>query len=342
MALERIEKIKHITQQKNCSTHHEPSVIADGSFNIKERNKKTLNIIGIDHGFGLCKTAHCSFTSGIVLYDTEPYTSRNVLKLDGKYYVCGTGRQALTKDKTENENYFIMTLAAIAKEIEHRGLDRDCEVIIAAGLPLTTFGRQKKEFKRYLMCMTPIRFEYENIKYRITINDVMLYPQGYSAVAYRPAITANEPSHILLDIGSWTVDCMMLNKSIPDAATCRSLEMGMIRCIEETQEEVRRKTGLSPTPAQVEQILLGKNCSLDDEVKRIIITKGRNFSNKLFKALYESGFDTKVVPTIMMGGGALIVKRYKTKNQKIDILNDINANAKGYEILAKDDLECEG
>lgn len=326
----------------NNSTHHESSVLTDGSFNINERNQKILNIIGIDHGFGLCKTAHCSFASGIAVYENEPFTNKDVLRLDGKYYVCGTGRQGLTKDKTENENYFILTLAAIAKEIEVRGLDRDCEVIIAAGLPLTTFGRQKKPFKKYLLYMAPIRFEYEKRKYKVAIQDVTLFPQGFSAIAYSPDIMSKEPSQILIDIGSWTVDCMMINNSIPDATSCRSLEHGIIRCIEETQEEVRRKTGLSITSAQVEQILLGKDCSMDDEVKQIIITQGKNFSNRLFKTLYESGFDTKAVPTIMMGGGAHIVKHYITKGQKIKILNDINANAKGYEILTKESLESVG
>ncbi len=79
---------------------------------------------------------------------------------------------------------------------------------------------------------------------------------------------------ILVDIGSWTVDCMMINNSIPDAASCRSLEMGIIRCVEETQEEVRRACGMSVTAAQVEQILQGKDCTMETEVKEIIRNQG--------------------------------------------------------------------
>ena len=48
-------------------------------------------IIGVDHGYSAMKTAHICFPSGIVRYEHEPYTNRGVLRIEGKYYVCGTG-----------------------------------------------------------------------------------------------------------------------------------------------------------------------------------------------------------------------------------------------------------
>lgn len=62
-------------------------------------------IIGVDHGYSAMKTAHICFPSGIVRYEHEPYTNRGVLRIEGKYYVCGTGRQPLLRTKTENEQY---------------------------------------------------------------------------------------------------------------------------------------------------------------------------------------------------------------------------------------------
>ena len=97
------------------------------------------------------------------------------------------------------------------------------------------------------MPLVPVRFEYEGNKYKINILDVKLYPQGYSAIVNEKDLLNREPSQILIDIGAWTVDCMMINNSIPDASSCRSLEMGIIRCIEEIQEEVRRTCGMSVT-----------------------------------------------------------------------------------------------
>ena len=45
-------------------------------------------IIGIDHGFGAIKTTNFAFTTGITEYEKEPYTMKNVVKFEGKYYVC--------------------------------------------------------------------------------------------------------------------------------------------------------------------------------------------------------------------------------------------------------------
>ena len=78
-------------------------------------------IIGIDHGYSAMKTKHCCFPSGVSAYEHEPYTNRGVLQFEGKYYVCGTGRQPLIRTKTENQNYYLLTLAAIAQEIQFRG-----------------------------------------------------------------------------------------------------------------------------------------------------------------------------------------------------------------------------
>lgn len=79
-----------------------------------------LIIIGIDHGYAAMKTAHCSFTTGLVPYAHEPYSSDHVLEYDSQFYVIGSGRQALQKDKTATEDYYLLTLAAIAMELEAR------------------------------------------------------------------------------------------------------------------------------------------------------------------------------------------------------------------------------
>ena len=78
-------------------------------------------IIGVDHGYAAMKTAHFAFPSGLVAYEHEPYTLSNVLEYGGKFYVVGSGRQPLQKDKTQAEDYYLLTLAAIAKELEYQG-----------------------------------------------------------------------------------------------------------------------------------------------------------------------------------------------------------------------------
>ena len=222
-------------------------------------------VIGIDHGYYAIKGANVCFPTGTAVYDYEPYTMQNVLQYAGKYYVCGTGRQTLVKNKTSNDMYYLLTLAALAQEIRYRRAEKKTSVVLAAA----GFGREKRLFREYLLRKEqPVRFLYEREAYELFIEDVKLFPQGYSALALHPEYAAGEPSVLLVDIGGWTVDLMRLDNAVPNAATCRSLELGVIRCIDEIMEQVRRSTGLSVTDVQVERVLNGNPCSMDQTARR--------------------------------------------------------------------------
>lgn len=294
--------------------------------------------IGIDHGYYAVKTRHFSFPAGVAAYSHEPYTLQNTLEIGGQFYVCGTGRQPIQRDKTETDSYYLLTLAAVAKELKQRGEKAECSVTIAAGLPLASFGREKKAFREYLLrSPQPVCFRYEGQPYKVTIQDVRLFPQGYSAIATHPELVRDEPSLLLMDIGGWTVDLMQLDNAVPKADSCRSLELGMIRCIDEVREQVRRDTGLSVTDAQIERVLAGQTCSLDEKVRQIIGQQGRAYTEQLLSAVMEAGFDLKTMPVVILGGGAAIVKRQLRPADglcRAFTLADEKVNAEGFERLA--------
>ena len=120
------------------------------------------------------------------------------------------------------------------------------------------------------------------------------------------------------------MDLMRLDNGIPNASTCRSLELGMIRCVDEAKEQVRRETGLSVTDAQAERILAGQSCSMDENARTIIQKQGRIYTEALLSAAMEAGFDLKAVPAVMLGGGASVIQRVFT-------LLDDKVNAEGFE-----------
>ena len=64
---------------------------------------KDVIVIGVDHGYAAMKTVHFSFPTGLVEYEHEPYTQKDVLEYNGRYYVVGSGRQPLQRDKTQTE-----------------------------------------------------------------------------------------------------------------------------------------------------------------------------------------------------------------------------------------------
>ena len=161
-----------------------------------------------------------------------------------------------------------------------------------------------------------------------------MFPQGYSALALYPEYLKDEPSVLLVDIGGWTVDLMRLDNAVPNASTCRSLELGVIRCMDEILEQVRRNTGLSVTETQVERILQGKSCSMPAEVVSLIERQGRLYIEKILSAITEAGFDLRAVPSVFMGGGAAIFKQRVSEQDRLCrpiYLTDVHANAAGYE-----------
>ena len=92
-------------------------------------------IIGIDHGYYAIKTKQVCFPTGLMRYTYEPYTMQNVLQYGGAYYVCGTGRQTFVKDKTANDNYYLLTLAALAQEIENEKEREQPRLFLQPGFP---------------------------------------------------------------------------------------------------------------------------------------------------------------------------------------------------------------
>jgi len=295
-----------------------------------------ITTIGIDHGYAAMKTVHFSFRTGLVEYEHEPYTQKDMLEYGGKYYVVGSGRQPLQKDKTVTEDYYLLTLAAVAKELEYRGAEATISVHLAAGLPLTSFGRDKKKFRAYLFRDgSPVSFRYDGRDYTVTIAEVSLFPQGYAAVLTQPELL-DEPSVIVADIGGWTVDLMRLDNRIPNAATCRSLELGMIRCLDEISEQIRRTLGLSMTAAQIESVLRSGTAGIDDRAREIIHREADSYVRRPLSAITESGLDIRAMPAIFLGGGAALLKRHVGATDGLCrplVLDDVSLNAKGYERL---------
>ena len=94
-------------------------------------------LIAIDHGNKQIKTINCEpFTSGLLESDTQPF-GKDVLMYKGKYYQVTDQRIPYRKDKTEDERFFILSLFAIAREIEEQGFFHPgvMRIQLAVGLP---------------------------------------------------------------------------------------------------------------------------------------------------------------------------------------------------------------
>ena len=77
-------------------------------------------VTAIDHGFGNMKTVNTCFKTGVTAYDSEPTFKNNLLVYGGRYFKIGEGHKEFIADKIQDEDYYILTLAAIAREMNIR------------------------------------------------------------------------------------------------------------------------------------------------------------------------------------------------------------------------------
>ena len=159
-------------------------------------------LIAIDHGNYAIKTPHHSFVSGLSEHTVKPPMADEILEYDGRYWTPSGKRLSYMRDKTQDERYFILTLFAIAKELEDTGRYSPVEQIqLAVGLPPEHYGVLKDKFARYFKRDGIIKFVYKDKPYSIMIDKVMVFPQAYAAVVPKSSMVVNMLRVFVVDIG---------------------------------------------------------------------------------------------------------------------------------------------
>ena len=96
-------------------------------------------IIGIDHGNFQMKTPNDVFISKLKEYPAAP-GERNqlndILIYRNRYFEVSNKPGEIRMNKTDTDDYRLLTMIALAKELRFRGLDpRTTKVRLAVGLP---------------------------------------------------------------------------------------------------------------------------------------------------------------------------------------------------------------
>ena len=291
-----------------------------------------IEVIGIDHGWSNIKTSSQVFVTGVKEITTEPALFDGVLEYKGRYYKVGGNRQEVKSTKTEDDTFYLLTLAAVAKELRRRGLC-EAKVFLAVGLPLTRFGSEKSDFVKYLTAERDIEFLFENIKYHVVIENVAVFPQCYAAVADKLQ-TFNKKT-LIVDIGSWTIDIMPVVDKVPDESKCVTIPKGLITCMRTINEQCVRQLNGELDESIIQDIMRFGRCEIDKKYYEIAKAEIEAFREKVYNSIREYGYNLSTTPIVFVGGGASVMKLFGGLSQSnITYILDVKANAKGYEQLA--------
>lgn len=305
-------------------------------------------LIAIDHGNKQIKTANCQpFVSGLQESAIKPY-GKDILKYQGLYYTLTDQRIPYHKDKTEDDRFFILTLFAIATEIEAGGCYSEdvMHIQLAIGVPPAYFGSQGKILMDYFIERDIVKFEFHGKAYAIYIENALCFPQAYAAAVMFLQSLMECPKALILDIGGHTADYLVLKNGKPtfnSIVACDSLENGVDALYNRVQSALNAEWDILLEESEIDAILQGKQVLYGNEVISHVKRLAQEFINDLFSTLRERRIDLRSSKVVFVGGGSILLRQQIEESGKAETMlfvEDINANAKGYEFLYK--LEMSG
>lgn len=296
-------------------------------------------LISIDHGNYAIKTPEFSFVSGLSEHTVKPPLTEEILEFKGSYWTLSGKRLNYMRDKTQDERYFILTLFAIARTLEANRVGSDVQTIqLAVGLPPEHFGILKDNFSSYFKRNSVIRFAYKNIEYNINIDNVIVFPQAYAAIIPQSSRMINTLRVFIIDIGGYTTDVLLLRNGKPDLQFCRSLETGIITMNNDIIRKVGALHDMRIEDEHINAVLTDQDTILPDDIKKTIINATQRHAKDIIDQLRELQVDLRFNPAIFIGGGSQLLRKFITESPlvaKADFVESLNANAIGYEMLAK-------
>jgi len=296
------------------------------------RKFNEMYVIGIDHGYGNMKTANCCFPTGVMKSDTEPIFVSDLLVWNGKYYSIGVGHKEFTADKFNDEDYYVLTLAAIARELRRENIT-SADVHIAAGLPLTWVSEQKAEFKKYLLQNKKVTFVFRNVEYTIRIVGADVFPQGFAAVAEK--LNQFSGVSMLCDIGNGTMNLLRIVNKKPDAQNMFTEKYGTHQCSLLIREQMMKVHHAALDDSIITEILKKGTADIDAEYLKTVTDTARQYTAGIFRRLREREYDPKLMKLYVVGGGGCLIRNFADYDKsRLYIESDICATAKGYEYMA--------
>lgn len=300
-----------------------------------------MKIIGVDTGNRCIKTSHAApFDAGLVYHGTTPpAVSVDTLFYKGRYYSLSATRGAYRQDKTTDEQYFILTLFAIAREIlvtEEPKSSYEREIILSLGLPLSHVQNLRGRYQTHFSGRgEPVKFSYNGIPFKITIREVMVFAQGFAAIAQPEYYESISKRAVVfaLDIGGYTTDIIKLVWGKPQMDFCVSYDKGVIHLYQQVHQAIANEFQIDIPDVMIDAILQdteNPNPAVSAAVKDV----AKRYAQELFHFLEDQKVDFKISHLVFLGGGSLLMKDtlFDLIPQKdVTIIPDIRANARGYE-----------
>ena len=301
--------------------------------NVNKNQFQAPIVIGIVHGYGNIKTASSCFRTSVKAYDTEPTFTSNMLVYNGRYYIIGEGHKEFIPEKQNDDDYYILTLAAVARELYARNLE-SASVYLAVGLPLTWVSEQKDEFKAYLLREPHVDFVFKKRTFHVDFVGADILPQGFAAVTNQ--MGEFRGVNMICDIGNGTMNVMYINDHRPIVEKMFTEKYGTHQCVLNIREQLMRRFGSVPDDTIIEGVLRFGTLDIAEKYLMVIRSVAIEYVEGIFRKLREHEYNPDLMKLYVVGGGGCLIKNFGQYDpSRVVIKDDICATAKGYEFLTK-------
>ena len=259
--------------------------------------------------------------------------AKDYIEMDGKYYIIGEGHKGFVADKVTDDDNYVLTMAAVVKELEARGYidSRNAvRVHLAVGLPLKWVQAQREEFKTYMLKNRYVRIGYKQRVYELDIAGCTVMPQCYSAVAEN--LKEFKGMNLVVDIGNGTMNLMYLNNGRAMESRSWTEKLGVFQCEQTIRNKVRDNTGYELMQEVIENFLRTGETDIAESFSGLMKEAAREYADTVFQKLRDYEYNEQFMKLYIMGGGAKVVETFGTFDKdRVHFNHDIRANAKGYE-----------
>lgn len=219
-------------------------------------------IISVDHGNKQIKTTGRTFTSGLAESENRPPIGEDILQYNGRWYSLSEQRIPYMRNKCTDERFYILTLFAIAFEIEAAGHYPGADVTdiqLLVGLPPAHFGALYEKFEHYFTRKgLAEEFVFRGRPHCIHISRAVCFPQAYAAAKPVYSRMASSAKSVIIDIGGFTADYLAIKngRAVPPGAPAidtDQIEAVVRRILNEgrNQRKEKKPQPAAPTPQEI-------------------------------------------------------------------------------------------
>lgn len=281
--------------------------------------------------------------------DVPPPIMAGSLGVNGQYYSITQDRLQTRRDKTEDEDYYVLTLAAIATELRalYPNADSyDVKIALGLGLPVehlslkTNDGQLLRDRYRGFFGNNgqPIEYVFEGIQCKIEVVDVGVFAQTISAALSDMKVwqrMMKSARSYIVDIGGGTTNVVSIINQKPQNPGITLEDMGVLELFKMAHRAVLEDTGRNIDDFMLDVILRGEQ-TCTPAIKAAIERAKTEFVKKLILELQSRKVDLYMGFLCFVGGGSVLLydclreNIENVGNDQMTIIPDVRANAKGY------------